>query len=557
MAPELWSDSREAGPAADQYALAALAYEALTGRLAFPGGSVVGHRPRPRPGRGPAAGRGLSSRPGRGDPPGPGPRQPGGRYANVLELAQAFRKPRPSPRRRRRFPRLDDELRQRFLTGAPQPIAGGRRPRGARNLHQAREALQRAGAGYGLVRWAARDRRRSRVSAGNAASIRSRPALRCGSSAARASTPVRLGGRWPRADPALRRCARYLSRSPSWCSCCSPREERGERSVRGVSGRPLLATAARAHRRRRPPGLAREMPAVTRLLRALTFLLDYVLVVGRDGGGRVLDGSRRRPPERYLCAGGIEPGRPALIDGNGMPVAALWPLLQMASPHPWPRRGAVPAGRAGRQGARLISQPRGFEHQDRDLWDWFRESLSAADDGGGPPRRWTSALTAGSRPTPPTTPAGSSVASSETQVVVNRLRVQPFVAIVGPSGVGKSSFVQAGVIPGAGLAGHHRAPGTVSVACSSVSRWRRPACEAASPDVHRSTSGRWPSGCDAGRPPGRRWCWWSISSRRSSPWAPPARSRRWFAQLLLQVGRAVADPLRVLDRRCATTSSSG
>src|SRR5262249_26801132 len=35
----------------------------------------------------------------------------------------------------------------------------------------------------------------------------------------------------------------------------------------------------------------------------------------------------------------------------------------------------------------------------------------------------------------------------EVEAVVNRLRVQPLIVVVGPSGVGKSSFVHAGVLP--------------------------------------------------------------------------------------------------------------
>src|SRR5262245_54498439 len=41
MAPEMWIDPHGAGPAVDQYSLGALAYEALTGRVAFTGKTMI------------------------------------------------------------------------------------------------------------------------------------------------------------------------------------------------------------------------------------------------------------------------------------------------------------------------------------------------------------------------------------------------------------------------------------------------------------------------------------------------------------------------------------
>src|SRR4029079_11090096 len=38
----------------------------------------------------------------------------------------------------------------------------------------------------------------------------------------------------------------------------------------------------------------------------------------------------------------------------------------------------------------------------------------------------------------------------ESEAMINRLKLEPFVAVVGPSGVGKSSFVHAGVAPALG-----------------------------------------------------------------------------------------------------------
>jgi WD40 repeat protein/serine/threonine protein kinase len=90
MAPEQWRDATSAGPKADQYALALLAYEAMTGAHAFPGHTIDAlahqhlHAPFPSlPPRLPAALRDVLAR--------AGDKRPERRFANLNELAAAVR----------------------------------------------------------------------------------------------------------------------------------------------------------------------------------------------------------------------------------------------------------------------------------------------------------------------------------------------------------------------------------------------------------------------------------------------------------------------------------
>ncbi|HEX8110238.1 MAG TPA: protein kinase, partial [Kofleriaceae bacterium] len=90
MAPEQWRDATSAGPKADQYALALLAYEVMTGAHAFAGRTIEAlahqhlHAPFPSlPPRLPAALRDVLAR--------AGDKRPEGRFANLNELAAAVR----------------------------------------------------------------------------------------------------------------------------------------------------------------------------------------------------------------------------------------------------------------------------------------------------------------------------------------------------------------------------------------------------------------------------------------------------------------------------------
>jgi energy-coupling factor transporter ATP-binding protein EcfA2 len=134
-----------------------------------------------------------------------------------------------------------------------------------------------------------------------------------------------------------------------------------------------------------------------------------------------------------------------LIADNGTPILLLAPLIQILAPLPGHRDEVFMLAGPGRTGARLLSVPHEFEHHDDDLWDWFRSCLldedaidqAFADD---PPFRGLTAFTSEDA-------VWFFGRERESEFIVNRLRKEPFVAVVGPSGVGKSSLVQAGVIP--------------------------------------------------------------------------------------------------------------
>src|SRR5262245_7144917 len=125
--------------------------------------------------------------------------------------------------------------------------------------------------------------------------------------------------------------------------------------------------------------IARELPQVTVLLRATTFLLDYLLVVTRGGRGEAwmgTRGGRRIVP----LARALPEGRVVLVDEGGVPLLVLSPLLQGAVAAPGHGAQLFLLSGPSRQGARLLSAPHGFAHCDPAVWDWFRDELFAQGD---------------------------------------------------------------------------------------------------------------------------------------------------------------------------------
>ena len=440
MAPEQWVDAGQVDARTDLYALGVLAYECLTGKPPFVGATLTQmaqahakQQPAALPPRFPAAldqvfAKVLA-------------KHPDHRYPDALAFAAAFRQASGISVEPASLPALDPVRRDAALGTAPQPIAEAVAALdAARNAHQARDALvqlARTTTRYlGLLALACR----SRVSGGD------EPAA--------VAEALRTLSRRPLADREWLELARELTGAwiarrdaypvPELVDACQQR---------GV----LLELDALVALRDREPAseealvelLEREVARAGKLLEAIAFLGDYALVVTvAPGSAERWMGVRRTQRTTVTVRGkGLATGVPALLDPEGVPVLSLAPLFQVEAPTP----GAPPElflfdGRDAR-GAKLVALPAGFEHHDDELWDWFRAQLAGSLDEGTtalaeekPPYRGLSAFSSED---------GARFFGREKQVdaFVNRLKLQPLLAVVGRSGAGKSSFVHAGVVP--------------------------------------------------------------------------------------------------------------
>jgi WD40 repeat protein len=443
MAPELWIDPRGGGRAADQYALGALTYEALTGRFAFPGRTTMEiARAHARPSRKPLGGglpasldavlaRALA-------------RRAADRYDNVLELAQAFRDASGIGKTVLEIPHIDEELRLRFLARAPQPIADAVAAYdAAKNAHQAREALRALARIVGWYVTLLALACRTRIGSGTSDDTAAARAL---------IADLRRHGLTPAGWIAL---GKQLTRPfagapdtypiPELVLLLHPRA--GADVFAAILQGSLAESLPDTSEDAAAQAIARELPQVTALLRAAAFLLDYLLLVTRGPRGEAWMG--RRGGRRIVpLARELPEGRVVLADDSGAPLLVLWPLIQVTTAVPGHGEQMFLLSGPGRQGARLVSAPQGFEHHDPAVWEWFRDELfeRADDDVGvaaGNPYRGLSSYKADDA-------AWFFGREREAEALVNRLKLEAFVAVVGPSGVGKSSFVHAGVAPALG-----------------------------------------------------------------------------------------------------------
>ncbi len=443
MAPEVWRDAHGVGPGADQYALGALTYEALSGRIAFNGKTVMDVARAHAKGVVPPLGdgfpveldavikRSLA-------------RSPADRYGNMLELAQAFRDAAGINAGVVDIPELDQELRALYLARAPQPLADAVAGYdAAKNAHQARESLRalvRTTATYvGIVALACR----TRVGSGGVVDSE------------HAQTLLRELRRNGLTSSGWIGLARQLTEPFARLPDTHPMPElvtllqrgRGVDPFASVVEGSLSESLVDPSQEAASQAIARELPGVIGLLRALAFVLDYELVVAREGYGESWAGARGAGARRRVAVRRVvSPGHPVLVDSDGHPLISLWPLMQLSMAVPVHTEELFMLAGPCRRGARVVSSPHGFEHSDSGLWDWFRDQLFRSEDPAGDvaavesPYRGLAAYR-------PSDAAWFFGREREVEVVVNRLKLEAFVAVVGPSGVGKSSFVHAGVAP--------------------------------------------------------------------------------------------------------------
>jgi WD40 repeat protein/serine/threonine protein kinase len=435
MAPEQWRNASAADVRSDIYALGVLSYESLTGRRPFTGETVMdlfgAHENQPPPALGAEFPPALDEVIGRAMA-----KDPARRFPSALELAEAFRQASGVSSDPSVLPRLDEKARVRALAFAPRPLALAIAALdSARNPHQARDAL--GNATRVMTRWIAVVALASHAHVGSA---RAAPELRAELRRLREetlsdSTWLHLARQLVRPFEALRdahpvpELVTFLTGSASAALdelVALDRPGGTEEQVRG--------------------NLARALPMCATALESLRFLASYPLWIPDADGAEEwmgLSGARRIPSGRPLA-----PGRPVLVDADGVPVVALWPFAQVHQPTP----GAPPAlflceGK-GRRGARLIAMPELFEREDLELSEALAELVGEVDSLG------TSSSLDEACPFPGLATFTEDQADSffgrerESEAFLNRLRVTPLLAVVGPSGAGKSSFIQAGVLPG-------------------------------------------------------------------------------------------------------------
>ncbi len=446
MAPEQWVDASSADLRADLYSLSLLAYQALTGKVPYPAKSLRhlarAHSTLPLPpmpdGVPPDVYTVLSKG---------AAKDPAQRYATALELGAALRAASGIGVEPFALPQLGDALRENLLSHAPQPIAEA-----VALLESARTPKQQLDAVMMVRRVALR------YVATLALASRARVAPGSADDPTVVALLQKLGassldpGEWPRLAEAL--CRPFAARRAT-----HPLPElvtfffADEAAAPGLGALALTAFDAIEVREldevMLQAVLLKLVPALSALLKSLTFVLDYALIVAGDECERWV-GARRLHRLVHHIPIPIAPlpaGAPFLVDPSGVPVLTLWPLMQVFSPGAGLPQELFFLDGAGRHGARLVASPGPFERQSDEVWPWFSQYLfdvtlaqEAVAKAERPPYKGLSTFT-------PDDADNYYGREREAESFSNRLRLTPLLAVVGPSGSGKSSFIIAGVLP--------------------------------------------------------------------------------------------------------------
>jgi WD40 repeat protein len=372
MAPEQWISAVTVGPPADLYALAVVAFEALTGRRPFEGMSLADFVDRHRHGKVPALGgsfppaldqmfqRALAKR-------------PEDRWGTALELAGALRSASGLGSTRAELPRIEEDVRDAWIGEAPQPLAESVAALdGAHNAHQARdiaEGLVRTLVRYLLAMMLAMNAR-VHEDDGDPALLKlvralDRRALGLDERVRMLRLLVRrLGG--PCAVHPVPELLALLTANPDGSDGLDP-----ILALYAATDHAVTEDAVRLQ-------LMRLIPLLTQLLRTTSFVLDYVLVVPRDHAAERWTG--RRHLQRALAKvvdGELADGHPMLLDPGGRVCVDLWPLVQAVPPAHDAEAELFLFDGHGHHGALMIASPSGLERHDSIVRDWVATHVIA------------------------------------------------------------------------------------------------------------------------------------------------------------------------------------
>ncbi|MGE5183808.1 MAG: protein kinase domain-containing protein [Acidobacteriota bacterium] len=437
MSPEQWERPSEVDGRADVYALGVLAYRCSCGNLPFPGtdrrklAAAHLHEPPPPlpelvpPAIADAIYRALQ-------------KDPNARWPTAVAFADAIRTAA-NTAAPEVVPLFDPGTRDAWLRAGPQPIA---------------DAIAHLAAATTTVE--------------ADAAVRELVAISCRWLAVLALAGV-AAPQGAGADPLLRERARRVVGSDDaapWLELAKAAASASGDPLPGLvaalaGADSLAALAARLDDRDRPrtaAALAADITAASDALRPLEPLLAYQLVLGV--GNNVAEswqGARRRDRERVVVWSGLAAGEVGLLDGNGTIVARLSPLAQVVAPLPSAEPELFLLWRSSRGHARLVAAPWGFERDD----DAAGRRLAALSTEDSDTQHDAADEVS---PYPGLAAYGSSDADwfvgreRETEALANRLVRAPMLAVLGPSGVGKSSFLHAGLVP---RLGEHHAVRTI------------------------------------------------------------------------------------------------
>jgi len=370
--PEQWSNAVTVGPASDLYALAVVAFEALTGRRPFQGETMADYAELHCHGKVPPLGgsfppaldrmfqRALAKR-------------PGDRWGTALELAAALRAASGIGTTRTDLPRLDQDVRDAWLAEAPQPLAES-----LAELDDARSAYQARDIAKSLILTLIR------YLLAMALAMNGR--LRNGSSDPELLELLHaMNQRVPSMDERirlLRLLVHRLAGSPGACPVpelltplAPPSGETDalERILTLYTATDHAITEDMVRLQ-----LLRLIPELSQLLRRAAFVLDYLLVVPHNHAPERWTGRRGQPRAlAYLSGGELVDGHPMLLDREGRVCIDLWPLVQAVPPTEKAEPELFLFDSHGLRSALLIAAPSGFKHHDAIAGDWVATHVIA------------------------------------------------------------------------------------------------------------------------------------------------------------------------------------
>lgn len=448
MSPEQWRDASSATNRSDLYSLAILAYQALTGALPFASSKTifalaVAHAKEALPPLPPGLPLALHEVLSRG-----AAKAPADRYATALEFSDALHEASGIGGEPLALPTLDRTVLDTVVIDAPQPIAeAAALVDAARSPRQQLEALiiaRRVVVRYlAVVALAGR----ARVGPGSSADSPAVTALFEKLALDRLEDTEWLALVQQLVQPfALRSTAHPVPELVTFFFSEDARETaEGDAALRALNA--CVWPAVTGSDETLVHALRALVPAFSTVLQKLSFICDYALVVRHEETERWMGTRRIRRTVQNLASAPPLAGVPVLVDRTDLAVLTLSPLMQVFAPS-----GGMPEeifflDGAGRHGARLIALPATFERQSEDVWAWFSANLvdvsraRAGQEGAEkPPYKGLGTFTANDAD-------NYFGREREAEEFANRLRTQNLLVVVGPSGVGKSSFILAGVLP--------------------------------------------------------------------------------------------------------------